>query len=84
MPRKSPLSIFAALFLFMATAIVGTTSPAFAAKELLQGEVCEANVHKLTTEIDWYTNLKKAEKTAAEQNKLILWVHMVGKIDGAT
>ena len=68
----------------MATAIVGTTSPAFAAKELLQGEVCEANVHKLTTEIDWYTNLKKAEKTAAEQNKLILWVHMVGKIDGAT
>lgn len=64
--------------------MIAPPQPALAAKELLQGEVCEANVHKLTTEIDWYSNLKKAEKTAAEQNKLILWIHMVGKIDGAT
>ncbi len=60
-----------------------TTNPANAEK-VLQGEVCEANVHKLTSDIEWYKSLGKAEKAAAEQNKLIFWLHIVGKIDGAT
>lgn len=83
MPKTSPLVVFAALLLFLGGMAI-SASPALAAKELLQGEVCEANVHKLTTEINWYTNLKKAEKSAAEEGKLIFWIHMVGKIDGAT
>jgi len=64
-------------------AICSSTSPAKAEK-VLEGQVCEVNVHKLTTQIDWYKNLHKAEKAAAEQGKLIVWIHMVGKIDGAT
>jgi hypothetical protein len=60
-----------------------TVMPAWAEK-VLEGEVCSANVHKLTTEIDWYKNLHKAEDAAGKDGKMIFWVHMVGKIDGAT
>ena len=70
-----------------ATLLLATLSSTFLpaqAEQVLQGEVCSMNVHKLTTGIDWYTDLKKAEKAAAEQNKLVFWMHMLGKIDGAT
>ncbi len=58
--------------------------PSAHAERILSGYVCSQQVHKLTTEISWYKNLSKAEDAAQAQNKLILWVHMVGKIDGAT
>lgn len=54
------------------------------AEKVLQGEVCSANVHKLTSDIEWYKSLSKAEDAAREQGKLVFWVHMLGKIDGAT
>ncbi len=44
------------------------------AEKVLEGAVCSENVHKLTTEIDWYKNLHKAEAAAKEQGKLIVWV----------
>jgi hypothetical protein len=54
------------------------------AEKVYEGAVCSTRVHELTSGIDWYTDLKKAEKTAQEQNKLVFWMHMLGKIDGAT
>jgi hypothetical protein len=68
----------------LCTAGFGLLNQPAHAEKLLEGQVCEANVHKLTSEIDWYKSLHKAESAASEQGKLILWVHMVGKIDGAT
>jgi hypothetical protein len=68
----------------VALGTVGFPSSPAKAEKLLQGQVCEENVHKLTSQIEWYKNLHKAEKAAAEQGKLIVWIHMVGKIDGAT
>ncbi len=65
------------------TTLSGAALPAHAEK-VLEGAVCSVNVHKLTSDIDWYTDLKKAEQAAAEQNKLVFWMHMLGKIDGAT
>ncbi len=65
------------------TTLSSAALPAHAEK-VLEGAVCSVNVHKLTSGIDWYTDLKKAEQTAAEQNKLVFWMHMLGKIDGAT
>jgi hypothetical protein len=54
------------------------------AEKVLQGEVCSARVHALTTAIDWQKNLDDAEEIARKENKLIFWMHMLGKIDGAT
>ena len=79
MTNRAHFLVSALLICSMASSI----GPSFAEK-VLQGQVCEENVHKLTSEIEWYKSLSKAEKAAEEQNKLIVWVHMVGKIDGAT
>ena len=54
------------------------------AEPVLQGEVCSERVHELTSQIEWFKNLSKAEDAAREQGKLIFWVHMVGKMDGNT
>jgi hypothetical protein len=54
------------------------------AKTVLSGEICSANVHKLTSEMTWYKSLSKAEADAEGEGKLIVWVHMLGKIDGST
>jgi hypothetical protein len=52
--------------------------------DVLRGEVCSERVHALTSDMAWFTNLHRAEAQAKAENKLVLWVHMVGKIDGAT
>jgi hypothetical protein len=63
---------------------VGSNSASLCAKTVLNGEVCSANVHKLTSEMTWYKSLSKAEDDAGREGKLIVWVHMLGKIDGST
>lgn len=63
---------------------VGLHSAGLSAKTVLNGEVCSANVHKLTSEMTWYKSLSKAEADAEREGKLIVWVHMLGKIDGST
>lgn len=55
-----------------------------APQTVYSGHVSARQIEKLTTEVNWFKDLKKAEAAAQEQGKLILWVHMVGKIDGAT
>ena len=34
--------------------------------------------------INWYTSLEQAEAEAKKQGKLVLWLHMLGTMDGAT
>lgn len=64
--------------------VLQATTTSINAKTVLNGEVCSANVHKLTSEITWYKSLSKAEADAEREGKLIVWVHMLGKIDGST
>ena len=54
------------------------------AEKVFTGEVCSTRVHELTSDIHWYTNLKDAEAAAQEQGKLIFYIHMLGKLEGAT
>jgi len=54
------------------------------AEPVLNGYVCSERVHKLTSDITWFKSLDQAEQAAHSQGKLIFWVHMLGKIDGAT
>lgn len=76
-------ALIAASTLLMLGSTFVAPAPA-SAEKVLQGQVCSENEHKLTSEIEWYKNLHKAEKEAQQDNKLIFWVHMVGKIDGST
>jgi hypothetical protein len=63
---------------------IGLIPIAANAETVYQGSVCSSRVNTLTNQIDWQTNLKDAENLAREQNKLVFWMHMLGKIDGAT
>lgn len=80
MKRVRVLSMLALLLSFSASLSI----PAAQAEKVLEGQVCSARVHALTTDIDWYKSLNKAEDEAQKQGKLVFWVHMLGKIDGAT
>jgi hypothetical protein len=72
----------------LASLILATTMSLSAipgrAEPVLQGAVCSTRVHELTSDIHWYTDLKEAEEQAQQQGKLVFWMHMLGKIDGAT
>lgn len=54
------------------------------AERVLQGAVCSQRIHQLTNDIDWHKSLSKAQEDARREGKLVFWVHMLGKIDGAT
>lgn len=54
------------------------------ASPVFSGQVCSENVGRLTQEIVWSRDLEKLQQEAVAQDKLILWVHMVGKLDGFT
>jgi hypothetical protein len=50
----------------------------------LPGEVAQRQVAKLTSSIQWYENLSQAEQQARRQGKMVLWIQMLGRMDGAT
>ncbi len=73
-----------ALLASFASSFVGVVSMPAQSETVYQGNVCSSRVSSLTGQIDWYTNLKEAQQKAREENKLVFWMHMLGKIYGAT
>jgi hypothetical protein len=51
---------------------------------LIKGDEASYRVRELSTGINWYTNLPMALQESARTGKLVVWIHMLGKIDGAT
>jgi len=51
---------------------------------VMTGDVAKENIQKVTSEIRWNTNLNSALAQAARQHKMVLWVHLVGNLSGAT
>lgn len=51
---------------------------------VMQGSVAEEHVTELTNQIHWCTDLPEAEAAAKEKHKMILWVNMIGHMEGAT
>lgn len=59
-------------------------SPAFCGEELVPGYVAKNKIQQVATGIEWNTDLKSAEEKAKSANKMILWINMIGKMEGAT
>lgn len=51
---------------------------------VMTGDVAKENVQKVTSEIRWNSNLNSALAQAKRQNKMVLWIHLVGNLSGAT
>ena len=70
--------------LALSSFILPGLAPGAQAEKVFSGEVCTTQVHKLTSDIKWETKLNLAEAEAQTDGKLVFWMHMLGKIDGAT
>lgn len=51
---------------------------------VLKSTEVAAQVEKLTTTVTWHDSVAAARETAAREGKLVLWIHMLGKLDGKT
>ena len=52
--------------------------------KLLPGYAAKENIDRVNQDIQWHTHLSEAIKSARSQGKMILWVQMIGQMDGAT
>ena len=51
---------------------------------VLSGNEAKANIQKVTNNVRWHTNLNSALAQAAREHKMVLWIHMIGSVDGST
>jgi len=58
--------------------------PSLAGEELVPGYVAKSKIHQVSTGIEWNTELDAAQEKAKNANKMILWINMIGKMEGAT
>lgn len=79
MVRKSVAAIAA----ITATIAFAAATPA-QNKNLLPGYVAKENIEKVNSEIHWNTDLNQALAEGRQSHKMVLWLHMIGKMDGAT
>lgn len=53
-------------------------------RSILDAGESQQGARKTRTQINWSSSLSDARQRAQEQGKMIFWVHMLGKLDGAT
>ncbi|MCC6978032.1 MAG: hypothetical protein IT343_06900 [Candidatus Melainabacteria bacterium] len=51
---------------------------------MVNGDEAASRVRQLATGIEWHTDLSQALNEGARSGKPVVWIHMLGKIDGAT
>ncbi len=71
-------------YLLSLAALTLIAIPQVFAVPLIKGDVAAYRVKELATGMDWYTSLPQALQEGARTGKLVVWIHMLGKIDGAT
>ena len=64
-------------------AMLASSLPAPAAS-VISGYVAQERVNDLMAKIEWNTDLYRAMYQAQRQGKLVMWVHMLGSMSGAT
>jgi hypothetical protein len=73
---------FLTLSLALTLSASATVQPASA--QMVRGTEARTNVDRLTSDVHWFSKLRDAEDSGRQKDKPILWMHMLGKIDGAT
>jgi hypothetical protein len=51
---------------------------------VLPGSAAHTQAKMVCSRINWLTSLEEAKQTAKKEHKLIVWIHMLGNIDGFT
>ncbi|MBK9143327.1 MAG: hypothetical protein IPM23_12565 [Candidatus Melainabacteria bacterium] len=72
------------LSLSLSLSLIVGFCPADARQIVIQGDQAKENIKKVNSNIKWHTSLNSALMDARKESKMVLWVHLVGKMDGAT
>ncbi|MBY0550736.1 MAG: hypothetical protein K2W95_25885 [Candidatus Obscuribacterales bacterium] len=75
--------LLTSVFLLISYA-ASTTGPVQSENALISGSQAATSVHCLTRAMRWHTNLEEAQAAARSSGRLVVWIHMLGTIDGAT
>ncbi|MDP3511070.1 MAG: hypothetical protein Q8T09_24100 [Candidatus Melainabacteria bacterium] len=51
---------------------------------VVPGSAANTQTKMVCSRINWLTSLDEAKQTAKKEHKLIVWIHMLGNIDGFT
>jgi hypothetical protein len=70
--------------LLFAVIMAASWVPAAPPAPKIPSEVVEKQVNKLTRKVHWYDSLDEAREKAKKENKLVLWLHALGDLDGTT
>jgi hypothetical protein len=70
--------------LFAASFALALASPSTTSAGALDGIEQRAKVNELTKQLTWFDNMPQALACAKQRGKPLVWIHMLGKIDGAT
>lgn len=70
--------------LLLISCAASATGPVQSENALISGSQASTSVHCLTRAMRWHTNLEEAQAAARSSGRLIVWIHMLGTIDGAT
>ncbi len=64
--------------------VVGFGRPAHADNSFVPSTEASKNAHVVNKGVKWYTSLEEAQSEAKRSGKLVLWIHMLGTMEGAT
>jgi hypothetical protein len=82
---KRPRILSVACGLVASTVLLSASPAAFAGNgDFVPSTEASRNAHVVTTGVHWYTTLEDAQTAAKKQGKLVLWIHMLGTMEGAT
>ena len=81
MTRKSIMRGQALLFASLFALALASPSSSGAG---VDGVEQRQKVNELTKQITWFDNMPQALACARQRGKPLVWIHMLGKIDGAT
>lgn len=70
--------LFASLF------AMSLATPATNGAGTVDGVQQREKVNELTHEVTWFDNMPQALASARQKGRPLVWIHMLGKIDGAT
>jgi len=83
MKRKIKLLVRANALFFAALSVLAIGAPASSGAGV-DGVQQRQKVNELTKELTWFDNMPQALACARQRGKPLVWIHMLGKIDGAT
>jgi hypothetical protein len=76
--------VFALALALASTVTMSLSVEAKPTPRFLEGSAAKENIDRVNNSIQWNSSLYQALDQARQQNKMVLWVQMIGQMSGST